>query len=120
VSGRQAKAERRAERAAAERQQIIEIVAQAHDRLHKNDVDACHELLHAALGSGEMDPSGVAPLAHLAIFDDEFRKLCLRLGAKASYVLEDPAQEGRLVSGGHAGLDRLVTDSVREHIEREP
>lgn len=117
MSGRQAKADRRAQRAEAERDRLVEHIAQAHDRLHKDDVDACHEVLHAALGSGELDTS-VAPLAHTAMFDAEFRALCARTGAVASYVLEDPEQPGRILSGGHAGLDRVVTSAIRASLEQ--
>lgn len=118
MSGKQAKAERRVERAEADRLRMVECCAQAHDRLHKDDVDAAHELLHQALGSGEID-TDVAPLAHVAIFDREFRDLCLRLGAKASYVVEDPAQAGRLLSGGDARVDRLVNSAIREELARQ-
>lgn len=117
MNGKQAKAERRAERAEADRLRMVECVAQAHDRLHKDDVDAAHELLHQALGSGDVT-TDVAPLAHVAIFDEEFRALCLRHGASASYVVEDPASPGRLLSGGHAGIDRLVNSAMRESLAK--
>lgn len=121
MSGRKAKAARgtRAAEVEAERDRLLEHIAQAHDRLHKDDPDACHEVLHSAMGTGELD-SSVAPLAHLALFDDEFRRLCVRLGAKASYVLEDPAQAGRIISGGNAALDGMVSAAVRASLERLP
>jgi hypothetical protein len=91
----------------------------ADDRLHKDDVDGCHELLHQAMGTGEVK-TDVAPLVPIADFDQAFRELCLRHGATASYVLAKPTDgEGqRLLSGGDAYLDGLVTRAVRNELAR--
>jgi len=107
MSGKVAKLERRADR-------LTEAVIQAHDRLHKDDVYGCHEMLHRALGSGQLT-SDVAPLSGLAGFDAAFRDLCMRSGVRASFVLATPAEDGhtRLVSGGDAELDNMVTSAVR-------
>lgn len=107
ASGRSAKRDRKVER-------LTEAVAQAHDRLHKDDVDGCHNLLHQALGSGEII-SDVAPLADVQGFDQAFRDLCIRTGARASYVLAMPAGEKgtRLLSGGDAEIDAFVTKAMR-------
>lgn len=94
-----------------------ELVAQAHDRLHRDDVDGCHELLHAAMGSGAYT-GDVAPLVTVIGFDAGFRELCTRHGIRASYVAIDaghPRPDGaaRLVSGGDAELDAHVTRAMR-------
>lgn len=106
MSGRRVK---QARREAA----LTEGIAQAHDRLHKGDVDDCHEILHQLLGSGYAE-STVAPLTGTAIqqFDREFRDLCTRLGVRASFVVMDPEPRAdgahRLLSGGDAEIDRRV------------
>lgn len=93
-----------------------EHVLQAHDRLHKDEVDACHELLHAALGLEEPLIHDVAPLIQRAEFDADFRALCLRHGARASFVLIDRWEDergARLISGGDADLVALIDGCLR-------
>lgn len=109
----------RARRRRAERN-IDELVLQAHDRLHKGDVGAAHELIHAALGLEEPTLDDVAPLGQRARFDEAFRELCIREGVRASYVLIDRVEsEGRalnrvrLCSGGDGELCQIVDDAVR-------
>lgn len=115
MSGRSAKAARR-----AERERLDECVRQAHDQLHRDDVDACHELLHEALGQGEADVERVAPLAGLAQFDLAFRRLCLNHGVRAGYVAIDGERDSdgaaRLVSGGDGTLVALVDRAVRREV----
>lgn len=107
----------RAERRRRERN-MPEYVAQAHDRLHKDDVDACHQLLHTALGvTDDTDPGDVAPLSHRSGFDEAFRELCLRHGVEAMYVLVDGVDnEGyaRLLAGGAANLCREIEAKLRD------
>jgi hypothetical protein len=110
VNAKQAKANRAVERVTAERDRLHEALAQAHDRLHKDDVDGCHDMLHQGLGSGEL-VSDVAPLSGLSDFDRRFRDLCLETGMRASYVAIDGR---RLLSGGDAELDGIVTAAVRK------
>lgn len=110
MNGKRAKQQRRDGR-------LVEIVLQAHDWLHKDDVDDCHELLHAALGSGEVD-SSVAPLAPGGKFDAAFRRLCIAHGVQAAYVLAEDAGAGRarLLSGGDGDLCALVDNAVRRSV----
>lgn len=115
MNGRRAKAARRAEPPPVvdgEAERLREFVAQAHDRLHKGDTDAAHELLHGALGSGVYD-GDVPPLLGLAGFDEEFRRLCIAHGVRASFVALDPVTPGRLLSGGDAQLDGYVNGAMR-------
>lgn len=85
-----------------------ENVLQAHDRLHKGDVEAAHELVHVALGLEEEVEHEVAPLALSSAFDADFRALCVKYGAKASYILVDRYEEEkgghRIISGGDGEL----------------
>lgn len=111
MSGRSAKAARR-----DERERLVEHIAQAHDRLHKGDVEEAHELLHQALGSGEIDAT-VRPLSHRDKFDRAFRDLCVRHAVAASYILVDEIGgdgRARLLSGG----DALLTSQLDEIFQR--
>lgn len=108
MNGRAAKTDRRVRR-------LQEHIAQAHDRLHKDDVDACHEVIHAAMGSGQA-PTDVAPLAHRAAFDAAFRSLCVAKGVRAAFVMLDSVDgEGRarVVTGGDAEVCNVVDVSLR-------
>lgn len=109
----------RGRRRRAERN-LDELVMQAHDRLHKDDVGAAHELLHAALGLEEPVMGDVAPLAQRQRFDEAFRQLCIREGVRASYVLIDRVESQgraldrvRLCSGGDGELCQIVDEAVR-------
>lgn len=118
MSGSRAKANRR--QSAAERKVALltEAVAQAHDRLHKDQVDQCHELLHQAMGAGFV-VSDVAPLTEggAAEFDTRFRELCVELQVQASFVAGYPAEGSpgmmRLMSGGDAWLAAQVDQAMR-------
>jgi hypothetical protein len=108
VSGRQAKAARRRDR-------LTEALLQAHDRLHKDDVDGCHEIIHAALGAGEL-PDDVAPLAQRAGFDREFQRICVEHGVRAAYVAVDSVDgngRARMLSGGEASVVAMIDRSLR-------
>lgn len=107
MSGRQAKAARR-----AARDDVAEQILQAHDRLHKDDVSGCHDLLHALMCAGEPDTT-VAPLLGSQPFDEAFRALCTKTGARAVFVLIDPDRPGRLISGGDAQLCAYVDERMR-------
>lgn len=110
MSGRSAKAARR-----TDREHLVERIVQAHDALHKDDVDAAHEQLHAAMGAdGSLN---VDPLADGERFDRAFRQLCAAQGVQAMYVRAfGPADERgvRLVSGGNGALCALVDGAVRK------
>lgn len=88
---------------------------QAHDALHKDDVEACHTALHAALGLADEDLL-VAPLAGHAPFDREFLDLCRKHNVRAAYVSVGGFVEGkgaRLISGGDAELVAFLDGKVR-------
>lgn len=109
MSGRAAKAARR-----AERDHLVERIVQAHDALHKGDVDTAHEQLHAAMGMDR--PLAVDPLADGERFDRAFRRLAAAHGVQAMYVrtFGEPDERGvRLVSGGDGALCELVDGAVR-------
>ena len=113
MSGRTAKAARRADK-------LAEAIAQIHDRLHRGDVEAAHELCHEAMDSGSVE-SDVAPLtgARMTTFDADFRQLCIRTGVRASYVAidaanPDPERGTRLVSGGDGPLVTMTDAALRE------
>lgn len=114
MNGRAAKTDRRVRR-------LQEALVQAHDRLHKDDVDACHEVLHAALGAGEA-MTDVAPLAHRSAFDAAFRSLCIAKGVRAAYVLIDSADgdRARVLTGGDAHLCHVVDASLRRSPSADP
>lgn len=115
MNGRQAKAQRRQTQRhqSHEEQRLTELVMQAHDRLHKDDPDACHEILHVALGTGYLD---IDPLAHRSGFDAGFRALCTQHGVRAAFVMIDRTDEtgqARLIGGGDAQLDALLAKALR-------
>lgn len=86
---------------------LAEALAQAHNALHQGDVEACHEILHRALGTGEMsvDRPQLTGTAQWD-FDERFRALCIETGAKAGYMLAAP--DGRLLGGGDADVAALI------------
>lgn len=106
------KAARNAHR--ADRAQLVERIVQAHDALHKDDVDACHGQLHAALGIEEV-AYAIDPMADALAFDQAFRDLCIRHGTRAAYVrtLEEVGDSWRLGSGGDRALCRRVDEAMR-------
>ncbi len=114
MSDRQAKAARR-----AERERLTEALLQAHDRLHRDDIEACHQVLHDALGIPTDTPHAgpdVAPLSQHLKFDQAFIQLCTRLRVRASYVLaagQDPEKGTRLLSGGDAQLAGYIDQHLR-------
>lgn len=110
MSGRTAKAARR-----QEREHLVERIAQAHDALHKGDVDQAHEQLHAAMGAD--GTLAVDPLADGERFDRAFRQMAAAHGVQAMYVraFGAPDERGtRLVSGGDAALCAFVDGAVRK------
>lgn len=113
MNGRTAKAQRR-----ADRERVDEFLRQAHDQLHRDDVDGAHEMLHAALGH-ESAELKVAPLAGGARFDDAFLNLCRAHGVRAAYVsVGEQTADGmaRLISGGDAELCKLLDRAVRREV----
>lgn len=102
-------------RRADTRRNLAEHVRQAHDRLHKDDIDEAHQQLHAALGLDDA-PTDVAPMGQRSGFDAEFRKLCLRHAVRATFVMIDTVDEhgqARLLSGGDAELCALIDRNMR-------
>lgn len=88
----------------------IELAMQAHDALHAEDIDRCHDHLHAILGVGQVR-SDFAPLADGLKFDHDFRDLCVRHGIRAAYVVAEPVEaEGRarLCAGGDSDVCAVV------------
>lgn len=121
MSGSTAKAERRAKAVVLQRQldTMTEGLLQVHDRLHKDDVAAAHELIHELLGAGKFE-SDVAPLgaSGMSEFDKRFAALCVQLNARAGYVLAVPATEGRtrLLTGGHQDVNSVMDAALRGHV----
>lgn len=99
--------------------ELLEIVAQAHDQLHKDDVGQAHALLHRGLGIEEStDPLPSAPLAPTLDFDAAFRTACRKHGVRAMFVAIYPAPEKgphavRVLSGGDADLCRMFDPALR-------
>lgn len=95
---------------------VLEGAIQAHDRLHKDDVAGCHDLLHYALGVDD-DAGTVEPLSQRTGWDKAFRDLCRRFDVKASFVLVDSVDEtegvSRLLSGGDSELCGLIDTALR-------
>lgn len=97
----------------------LELVAQAHDQLHKSNVASCHELLHKAMGLdnsvGALLPSG--PLAHSIEFNRGFVELCRLHNVKAAYIMADTTDakgRTRLIGGGDQELDAFLTRILRK------
>lgn len=92
-----------------------DIVAAAHDRLHKGAIDEAHELLHKALGV-ENDAAPVErKLVHLRNFDAAFRTACKKNGVRAMYIVVESTdgRHARLVTGGDADCCAIVDPLLR-------
>lgn len=96
----------------------LELVAQAHDQLHKSNVASCHELLHKAMGLdnsvGALLPSD--PLAHGIEFNKGFVELCRLHNVKAAYIMADTTYaqgRTRLIGGGDQDIDAFLTRLLR-------
>jgi len=117
MSGRQAKAARKAAEKATTNWK--EAILQIHDRIHKGEIEAAHEMCHEALGSGRVT-SDVAPLGGgPAEFDRLFRELCISTRTKASYVAGVPVDDDgqiRVLTGGDQELDAIVCGALQETI----
>lgn len=97
--------------------EITEVLAQAHDALHKGQNDVAHELLHKALGVDNDIEFPVAQIAHRFGFDQAFRTACRKNGVRAMYLLVDTVDRGgkaRLLSGGDAELCRVMDRRLRD------
>ncbi len=91
----------------------LELVAQAHDQLHKGAAGVAHELLHKALGLdnsvGAQLPSD--PLAHRIEFNAAFVELCRLHNVKAAYLAADTVDaqgRTRLLAGGDQDIDAFL------------
>lgn len=113
------KSQRRANQ--RDNKRVLEGAIQAHDRLHKDDIAGCHDLLHYALGVDDDATEGarnsVEPLSQRTGWDKAFRDLCRRFDVKASFVLVDSVDEAegtsRLLSGGDGELCGLIDTALR-------
>lgn len=117
MSGSQAKAQRREER-------FREALLQAHDRLHKDDPDSAHAVIHEAMGIRDHatdDAHDVEPMADTATFDAAFRDLCTTHNVRAAYVsaVSESERGTRLMSGGDADLSAFLDCAMREATERQ-
>ena len=110
MNGRAAKTQRRQREGV-----FVEALLQAHNALHRDDVDACHSVLHGALGVDDAIPPTVAALTPYHRFDSDFRRLCTTLGVQASYVLAGGMTERgtRLISGGDGDLCVAIDGALR-------
>lgn len=109
----------RQQRRQAQREHI-ELVMQAHDRLHADDVDGCHGFIHAVLGVGPVPSTGVSPLAPGLPFDHAFRDLCVKFNVKAAYVSIEPTGvvgRGRVCAGGDSDVCSMVRGAIERNLE---
>ena len=93
---------------------------QAHDALHKGDVETCHETLHVMLGLSPDETLPVAPLSAASPFDAEFRALCRKHNVAAAYVADGgltPGRGTRLLSGGEANLCAWLDGLLRRNAD---
>lgn len=106
----------------AERGRLLEVIVQAHDRIHKGQVDEAEEILHQALGAGDYD-GDVASLSQHHGFDEAFRRLCVARRLRAAYVLVGEMnveeREVRLISGGDSILCALLDASIANYQREE-
>lgn len=96
----------------------IELIAQAHDQLHKGAVGMAHELLHKAMGlDNSVTPELPAqPLAHAIGFNAAFVDLCKLHQVKAAYLMVDSIDDqgrARLIGGGDQDVDALLMRLLR-------
>lgn len=83
-----------------------EMIRQAHDRLHKGDIEAAHQFLHKALGMPDETPEPVKGLSRYGGFEQAFVTASRKHRVLAAWVVfePDPARPGmaRLLAGGNA------------------
>ena len=94
----------------------IELVAQAHDQLHKGIVGMAHELLHKAMGLDNSVGAALPAelLSHAIEFNNGFIELCRLHNAKAAFLLADTtAAQGRTRLIGDVDLDALLMRLLR-------
>lgn len=96
----------------------LELVAQAHDQLHKGAVGVAHELLHKAMGvDNSVTPALPAqPMAHAIGFNAAFVDLCKLHQVKAAYLMADSTDaqgRTRLLGGGDQDLDAFLMRLMR-------
>jgi hypothetical protein len=94
---------------------LREGLAQAHNELHANDVEACHERLHEAMhADGETTLRKVTyradPMAQGNDFDTGFRLLCQHHRVDAAYVV---AEQNRLLKYKH----RMITGGTAKVVQ---
>lgn len=97
---------------------MAEIVANAHDRLHKSQVEEAHELLHKALGVDNDAAQELGIFTDKRNFDHAFRTACKKNLTRAAYVVveqEDPKNKRvRIVTGGDVDVCRLVEQLIND------
>ncbi len=98
---------------------MAEIVANAHDQLHKEQVEKAHELLHLALGvDNESDAAeDLGLFVDKRSFDHAFRTACRKNKMRAAYVLlektDTAGKQVRIITGGDAGVCQVVDHVLR-------
>ena len=92
--------------------ETLELLAQAHDQLHKGAAGVAHELLHKALGlDNSIAQLPSEPLAHGIDFNRGFVDLCRLHKVKAAYIMADTVDakgRTRLIGGGDQDIDALL------------
>lgn len=96
----------------------LELVYQAHQKLHDGDINACHELLHQACGIVNDMPAGqVAPLSHWHKFEQAFATACRKNGVQAAFVIMQPHADDpdrvRIVAGGNAMIAAELAKAMK-------
>ena len=97
-------------------EEAVEAISQAHDQLHKGNVDQAHELIHKAMGIDNSVEMPARPIAHRRGFDRAFIKACRKHEVKAAFVLvdgEDESGRSRLLAGGDAELCQFLGQLLR-------
>lgn len=87
----------------------VELIRVAHDLLHSDvpdKVDKAHAALHAAIGDDAIpDDTSETAAADLRPFDRAFTRAAVSHEVNAVWIA---ASKGRLITGGHAGLNQAV------------
>jgi len=91
---------------------LKEIALQAHDALHRGDVEGAHQLLHRICEGTESFVAATVP--RRLDFDHAFRTACRKHGAEAGYLLliPQPGGSARFHVGGVQAPARLLDRAV--------